>query len=411
MIVAVLIFVATLACVLVRPFGVGVGFWACLGAGVALLTGVVSTSDVREVFLLTWDASVAFVGIILLSITLERIGFFGWCACRIIALCGGSVRLLFVNSLLLTALVSAFFANDSAALILTPIILNQIRILGLKREFSVFFLLSVGFVADAASLPFVFSNLTNIITAGFFGLGFTEYFQLFWLPFLVAVVASIAVALVVGRGVVTGRFACETKEFVVKDVLLFKFAWGFLALLLVCFFCEIRVSFVAFGGGVLAVLGGALRGAFGLKEALKDAPWGVVFFSLGLFVVVFGLKNSGALDGLAGVVAFLVEKGEAWAVFGVGGLAALLSSVANNLPADLVLNLTLGAEASQKLVAANLVGVNVGTKLTPVGSLATLLWLYVLAKGGVKVGVWEFCKFGLVMTPPVLALTLLALLF
>lgn len=192
MILASVVFALTLLMVILQPKNIQIGTSAVLGAIVALILGIVSFSDVKIVTEIVWDATLAFIGIIILSMVLDEIGFFEWCALKMAKLSHGNGVKMFIYSILLGAFVSALFANDGAALILTPILLAKMRILQLNVKTIVAFLLAGGFISDSASLPFVFSNLTNIVTANYFDIGFVQYLMNMWLPYVVSVIVSIA---------------------------------------------------------------------------------------------------------------------------------------------------------------------------------------------------------------------------
>ena len=418
MILASSIFLITLIFIIWQPRGLQIGTTAVIGAIVAYVLGVVHYADLFTVFDIVWDATLAFIGIIILSLVLDEIGFFEWCALKMAKFSGGNGVKMFIYSILLGAIVSALFANDGAALILTPILLAKMRILKLNTKTILAFLLAGGFISDSASLPFVFSNLTNIVTANYFDIGFLEYLQNMLIPYIVSVLATIAVLYLVLRKDIPKTVDIDllkSPDLVLKNKTLFYFSWVFLALLLVGYFVgdiyDIPISVFALGGGLLFLLISTLAKTVEPVHIIKNAPWQVVWFSLGLYIVVYGLKNAGLTDYLTTMLQVLDAQGELIAVVGTGFTSAFLSAFMNNMPTIMVMDIALKDIGNEAMIYANIVGCNLGPKMTPFGSLATLLWLHTLNQKGVKIGFWQYSKFGLIVTPPVLLVVLLSLVY
>ncbi len=416
MLSASILFVVTLIAIITQPKGLKIGTIAVVGAIIALIIGVVSFSDVLIVTNIVWDATLAFIGIIILSMVLDEIGFFEWCALQMAKFSNGDGLKMFIYSILLGAFVSALFANDGAALILTPILLAKMRILQLNIKTIVAFLLAGGFISDSASLPFVFSNLTNIVTANYFNIGFGEYFANMVIPFIVSVIASIIFLWLILRKDIPKQVdisLLKEPKSAIKNEKLFYFSWVFLAILLSGYFIgdiyKLPVSVFALGGGIIFLLIATSFKVVNPKEIIKEAPWQVVWFSIGLYIVVYGLKNAGLTDYLALVLQDLATRGDTVAVVATGFISAFLSSIMNNMPTIMIMDIALADIGNQAMIYANIVGSNLGPKMTPFGSLATLLWLHVLAKKGVEITFWQYSKFGLIITPPVLLVVLLAI--
>jgi len=416
MLLAISIFLITLIFIIWQPRGLQIGTTSIIGALVAYLLGVVSYNDFFIVFDIVWDATFAFIGIIIFSLVLDEIGFFEWAALKMAKFSNGSGLKMFVYTILLGALVSALFANDGAALILTPILLAKMRILKLNVKTILAFLLAGGFISDSASLPFVFSNLTNIVTANYFGIGFSEYLSHMLLPFVVSVIITIIVLVLLLRNDIPKRVDIEllsSANSVIKNKTLFYFSWVFLALLLVGYFIGdhygIPISVFALGGGLIFLLIATLFKTVEPVAIIKNAPWQVVWFSLGLYIVVYGLKNAGLTDYLTTVLLSLSTQEETIAIVGTGFLSAILSALMNNMPTIMIMDIALKDIGNDAMIYANIIGCNLGPKMTPFGSLATLLWLHTLNQKGVKIDFWEYTKFGLIVTPPVLLVVLLSL--
>ncbi|MDK9693313.1 MAG: arsenic transporter [Sulfurimonas sp.] len=416
MIASSLIFLTTLLFVIWQPKGLKIGTTAIIGAFVSLAFGTVSFGDVLIVSNIVWDATLAFIGIIIMSMVLDEIGFFEWCAIKMAKLSRGNGHLMFVYALLLGAFVSALFANDGAALILTPILLAKMRLLKLNAKTILAFLLAGGFISDSASLPFVFSNLTNIVTANYFSIGFVEYLSVMFVPFVVSVIVSIGVLWLVLKNDIPKTIdvaLLKNPDEVLKSKPLFYMSWLFLALLLVAYFIgdayHLPISLFALGGGLLFLALASYMKAARAGLTIKNAPWQVVWFSIGLYIVVYGLKNAGLTDYLASVLKDLATQGDMVAIVVTGFISAILSAVMNNMPTVMIMDIALVDIPNQALAYANIIGCNLGPKMTPFGSLATLLWLHVLAQKGVKIGFWEYSKFGLLVTPPILLVVLISL--
>ncbi|MHA7208541.1 arsenic transporter [Arthrobacter sp. MDT1-65] len=505
-VVAVLIFLATLTLVIWQPRGLGIGWSALGGAAVALLTTVVSLSDIPIVWDIVWNATFAFVAIVIISLILDESGFFTWAALHVARWGRGNGRLLFTLVVLLGAAIAAVFANDGAALILTPIVIQMLVALKFPAKASLAFVIACGFIADAGSLPLVVSNLVNIVTADFFDIGFARYAVVMVPVGVVSVAASLGVLLLFFRKVIPRHYdvtVLSSPGSAIADPLTFRTGWVVLGVLLVGYFAaeplHIPLSAVAGVGAVVlmlvasrrpaflfprafpraaasvsagagaarrsvdaaggapdpdfetvgavhrsttgstprtspaaggagrdeAVLGAgggaadggppdAISGRISVPRILREAPWQVVLFSLGMYLVVYGLRNQGLTDRLAGVFSAVGNNGVLVTALGVGVIVAVLASLMNNMPTVLIAALAIGSAGAtgltqEAMIYANVIGSDLGPKITPIGSLATLLWLHVLDRKGIHIGWGQYFRTGIVLTIPVLVVTLLAL--
>ncbi len=421
MFIAVLIFVLTITFVIWQPKGLGIGWSATIGALIALLLGVINLQDIPVVWNIVWNATATFVAVIIISLILDESGFFEWAALHVAKWGGGKGRLLFSYIILLGASVAALFANDGAALILTPIVIAMLLALGFSKGTTLAFVMAAGFIADTASLPLIVSNLVNIVSADFFNIGFTKYASVMLPVDIAAIIATLIMLHWFFRKDIPQQYDTSKLAMpatVIKDVKTFKAGWLVLLLLLLGFFIleplGIPISAIAAVGAVILWFIAVRGKTINTRKVLRGAPWQIVIFSLGMYLVVYGLRNAGLTQYLSEVFDFLSSKGVWTATLGTGYITAFLSSIMNNMPTVLIGALSIeGSNASglikEAMIYANVIGADLGPKITPIGSLATLLWLHVLSQKNMTITWGYYFKTGIVMTIPVLTVTLIAL--
>jgi len=161
--------------------------------------------------------------------------------------------------------------------------------------------------------------------------------------------------------------------------------------------------------GVLAMLVSVTRRRDAPLTIARGIDWPIVVLTMGLFVIVEALDLAGAAALPRALFAWAGQLAQPVAQLAVAGAAAAASNAVNNLPVGLELGrFVAGAHPATPLISAALLGVNIGPNFSVNGSLATVLWLAILDRAGVRVSPLRFVAVGALATP--LALGAAALL-
>jgi arsenical pump membrane protein len=408
---AALIFVVTLAVIVVRPRQINEAWSAAVGAVLMVATGVVSPIAAATAIGSEWNLFLFFFGLMLTAAVADMAGFFDWAAALAAAAAGGSGRRLLFNVFVLGAIITTFLSNDAAAIILTPVVYTIATRLRLRV---MPYLFAVSFMANAASMTLPISNPINVLMGDRLRAPLAEYEGHLLLASLASIAITTALLMAFFWRSAAGRFQFDWRSALrsaIGDHVFFVATIAGLAMLAVVY---IVGSALLWPLGVVAIAGGAALAALAVarrrlsREHLSTHISPTLFIYIaGLFVLVRGVQDAGITSALvADAVGRASDAGSA-VVAGLVG-SAVASNLINNLPAVLVFVSGAGAGGVPAAFHAPflfgaLAGADLGPNLTPVGALSTMLWLVIVRRRGVQVSAWDFLKIGAVVAPLTLA--------
>ncbi|NBD24486.1 arsenic transporter [Paenibacillus glycinis] len=423
-------FLLTLGFIFLRP-GVNEAIPASIGALFVLLSGSVSLSDLGTITETIGGAAITIVATIVMAIVLESFGFFYWAADILAKKAKGSGIRLFWLTNLFCFLMTLFVNNDGSILITTPILLMLLKNMGLKNHQKIPYLISGAIIATASSAPIGVSNIVNLIALKIVHMSLYMHTAMMFVPasiglcllalilyaiFYRALPKKIPIAL--QQGFMPGSHP-------LKDVYQNENRNKFMRNVLIFVFC-VRISlfaasYIGFPVSIMAVIGSAALLAWRwiyLKitplDMLKKTPWYILIFAFGMYVIIYGLNNIGLTDYLIRLLQPIVSGGLLNASVLMGAMISVLSNLFNNHPALMVGTLTLTHMGLDPLTLklsylASVIGSDIGSLLLPIGTLATLMWMHIVHKGGVKISWMHYLRVTIIAIPITVVFTLVLL--
>jgi arsenical pump membrane protein len=349
------------------------------------------------------------IGMMLLAEVARKEGLFDWLAAQAVRHSRGSAKRLFLIVYGVGTIVTVFLSNDATAVVLTPAVYAATR--AAKVE-PLPYLFICAFIANAASFVLPISNPANLVVFGKQMPPLLDWLRIFALPSVVAIVATYLALRLMQRRALDSAVA--TVDEIPPLTLGGKLAASGITMTAIML---LTASTLGWDLGLPTFIAGAAVTTFVLAigrqsplPVLKDISWSVLPLVAGLFILVEGLNRTGVLPSLAGVLKEAATASPQTASWIAGIVAAVASNLVNNLPMGLIAATTSQtAHVPAHVTGAILIGVDLGPNLSVTGSLATILWLIALRREGEVVGASRFLKLGLVVMPPALLLSLLAL--
>lgn len=400
----------TLGLVVTRPrlgarFRITPAMAALAGVTVLALCGSIGVRDLFWAASTMWRPLLGIVSIMVMTGVARRVGVLDGVADFVFRRALSSDRRspykLFAAVFAFGAITAAVLNNDSAILLVTPIVVVAAR----KRMPSLVVPLAFAVFLSAGIAPLVVSNPMNMVVASYAGIGFNAYALRMAIPTLAGAVVTFAVARMLFRRELADAIPAErlsVRELgrvlsTSQKVVLGALAIVVLAYPVVSFFGG-PVWVVAAVGAVLLMAIASRSGHRAVTIVREEMHLDVLVFLVAVLVLSVGLKNVGVVDRLTHAYAGASPMK-------VGILSAAGSAVLNNHPMANLNMLALSGQGTTSVLAA-LIGGDLGPRIFPMGSLAGLLWLEMLRREGVSIPVRRFVLIGSLATIPTLAVAL-----
>ena len=399
---ALILLFTVITLIIIRPKGLNVAWPAGIGALIALLSGLIPLSILTIIFDNTWNACITLISLFILCDTLDSNKFFDWAAYKIALKANGSGRKLYIYILILTSFVTALLANDGVILILTPIIATILNtIYPGKLRIHLPFIFAVGFFADSMSIALLPGNLTNLIIADANHLTFSSFLLYMIIPTITAFIAGVLCFGLRFRKELNTHYTPLVHidpQTIIRDRFTFNTGWIALTAMVIGYIIggqfHLPVAVIIFPVAIAMLVIIHVRKLNSAKRIIIHAPWSILIFAIGMFIVITSAFNAGALNIITEPLKSLTSSQQPSDIFFSGIIYSLLSAVFNNLPASLIGVLSMkGVEhISNFAIYTIIAAVNIGPKLTPFGSLSTLIWLGILKRHNINISWWLYIK-------------------
>ena len=436
-----IVFVITVLLILWRPFGINESIPTILGASILFFAGIVPLMDIWGILGIVSGATITILSTIVMAIILESIGFFRWAAFNLANKARGSGIALYWYINLLCFLMTMFFNNDGSILITTPIILQTLSILKMKPHQKIPYLLSGALIATGSSAPIGVSNLANLIALNIVGLDLNTYVALMFVPSMLGIMTISFLLYLYFKESVPRKIPFISQEILRElffdqknkpshpllsqsdgssfiDWKMFKICIAIVILTRISFFLiapfHIPTEYPSIIGALLLIGLRWYRTGVGPRDVLKKTPWHIILFAFGMYVIIYGLHNTGFTKIIVEQFGSKVAENPFNAIFIMGLLLTVMSNLCNNLPSVMIgtISLTemgLDSHTLQVAYLANVIGADIGSLLLPMGTLASLIWMYILKKNNIPLTWGQYLKATIMVIPLGLFISLLSL--
>lgn len=362
---------------------------AFTGALLMVVLGVLTFS--QAISAINFQVITLLLGMMLLSASLQSVGFFNLLAIKAVTLAATPRRLLWLITLA-TALASAFFVNDAVVLLFTPIVIQTCRH---RRINPIPYLIAEAMASNIGSAATIVGNPQNMLIGITANISFTR-FLLYLLP--IAAVSTIALGLII-EGFFYRElhkpFAETTDDMPAYDRKGIIRLLPVISLVTIGFFINGRIGVEI---SVVAIIGAAIALIVGREKpttVIRSIDWVLLLFFAGLFIVIQGAHEAGVLDVFVRNIRLTPDFN---GIVSISVVSTIVSQIVSNVPLTMLVIPLIKNVPGDTLWIALAAGSTLGGNLTIIGAVANIIVVESAAREKVAVNFWQFAKVGLVVT-------------
>ena len=360
--------------------------------------------------MIEWEVIGIVIGATVFVEIAARSGVFTFISIKMLKASRGDPFRLLVFLSILTTVFSAFLDNITAMIIIGSLTVVACRKLELDAKP---FLITEGIMTNVGGLLTLISSIPNIIVGKAADIGYLTFLIVAGPYTIVAIAVSLWIARwLFGSSVRPLTDPVEKKHNLdlvmafdewetVKDRRFFFTSIVGVILVILAFALKPQIPILRDFGIEVVAMGAAvlmmLLHAKDVEHDLEKVEWSLVFFFVGLFVIIGVMEKAAVLLAMGG---FLDGLTESTGSIGLMWLTAVFSSLTDNIPLAAMLAKIFGptAEAAAALPRdqwwAIVFGANLGGNITPIGSASTVVACTILKKNGLEVSFLSFVKIG-----------------
>jgi anion transporter len=380
---------------------------ALAGAGAMLLLRVVDAEDAFHNVEtgVDWEVIFLLLGMMLIVAVLRRTGLFEYLAIWSAKRAHGRPYRIMVILCIVTAVASALLDNVTTVLLVAPVTLLIAERIGARP---VPFLIAEVLASNIGGTATLVGDPPNIIIASRAGISYGEFLaNLGPISLIVLVLFLVLARFLFRRDLLADPkrmlevMRLEEREAILDPGLLLR-SLAVLALTTVGFLLQ---SVLGYEPSIVALLSaGLLLAVSGVRvqELVRDVEWETLVFFAGLFIMVGGLVEVGAIDAMAEAASDATGGNLLAAALLILVLSAVLSAFVDNIPyvaamAPVVAGLTAGFGGSVLWWSLAL-GADMGGNATAIGASANVVVLGIAARSGHPITFREFLRYGVIVT-------------